>query len=978
MKSYTIPARQQLHPALDYALLREEGLKHIEQLASDLWTDYNAHDPGITILEALCYAITELGYRSSFEMKHLLHGATDQVLYPARQILTTHPLTIADYRKLLVDIDGINNAWVVPAKHQETPIFFDHEEKKLQVDATDTPIRLNGLYDVVLDFDSDERYGDLNSGDVELLSLEGDFAVKFEFPRYGDIHPDVLGKPIDSVSVQETDATERYELVFTDTSGTAFRIPFGMTVIMHPPTGKITATQLEEMLDDMDYVQQIADTYLEKLKTIDTIFKRAVKQLQSHRNLCEDFLSIKQVRYEEIAVCVDIDVLPDADIERIQAELFFAIERYLSPSVNFYSLKELLDKGWTIPDIYNGVALNNGFVDPKQLDETQLRTHIYASDIISLLMDIDSIVAVRNLVMTKYGHNGKPVDGYVGLDWCVAISEGHKPALSDSRSKILLYKNGYPFQARMGEVSDTLSVMRAQYTLGKRKGYDRDVAVVEGRSRDTLSYWPVQYDLPGVYGVGEAGLAPHADTLRRAQQRQLKGYLLFFEQLLADFFAQLTNAKRLFSIEDIKQTYFAQYLADIKDIDGLLSDDLENAIALGPGSEQWQRLYERQAPYVERRNRFLDHLLARFAESFNDFALLRYQINYEEQTVERIAGEELIAAKIQTLKQYPEISANRSKAFNYFPQTDEFDLATDQLWDTDNISGLEKRVGALTGMQELTRRFLYCIKHTEIRCEEEHADNEIRCVHRFELVSREGVVLTSAKFLTKEQAATVLAKVIDAASIVGNYSIVAHKIVLLVDGENVLETLDTFEDAAAADDVIEKLAAEFKQGCGDPEGQHLIEHILLRPRTPAFKLMDRCEISADCSCELDPYSFRISVILPYWPDHFDHPSFRNYIEDKLQEEAPAHIQLKVCWIGNEQLRQFENRYKAWIEALANYFQERKENTSALQEANDKLLELLPELKSVYPRATLHNCAESNIENNPVMLGRTTLGTYLNQ
>jgi len=751
-----------------------------------------------------------------------------------------------------------------------------------------------------------------------------------------------------------------------------------MTVALHPTTGKVTAAQLGEMLEDADYVQQIADTYLHKLKTIDTIFKRAVRQLHAHRNLCEDFVSIKQVQYEEIAVCMDIDVAPDADIERIQAELFFALERYLSPSVNFYSLKELLDKGWEIPDIYDGVALNNGFIDPKQLEETQLRTHVYASDIISLLMDIDGITAVRNLLMTKYGHDGKPVDGFIGLDWCMAVTAGHKPVLSGSRSKILLYKNGYPFHARMDEVSDTLLVMKAQYTLGKRKGYDVEVVVDEGRPRDTLSYWPMQYDLPGVYGVGEAGLPPHADALRKAQQRQLKGYLLFFEQLLADFLAQLTNAKRLFSVEDIKQTYFAQYLADIKDTDGLLSDELENAITLGPDSVEWQALYERQASYAERRNRFLDHLLARFAESFNDFALLRYQINYEEQTVERIASEELIAAKIQTLKQYPEISANRSKAFNYFPQTDDFDLATDKLWDTDNVSGLEKRVGALTGMQELTRRFLYCIKHTEILCEEEQVGDEIRCMHRFELVSREGVVLVSAKFPTKAEAEAVLAKVIDAAPTVENYSIAAHKVVLLADGEKLMETADTFEDAAEADEVIEKLAAEFREGCGDPEGLHLIEHILLRPRTPAFQLMDLCEVGADCLCELDPYSFRASVVLPYWPDHFDHPSFRNYVEDKLQEEAPAHVQIKVCWIGNEQLRQFEIRYKAWIAALANYFQEGSGSLSALQEANDSLLELLPQLKSIYPRATLHNCAESDIANNPVMLGRTILGTYLNQ
>ena len=978
MKTYTIPKTQQLHTALDYDRLRQEGLKHIEQLASDLWTDYNAHDPGITILEALCYAITELGYRSTFEMKHLLHGATDQVLYPARQILTNHPFTLTDYRKLLIDIDGINNAWLSPSKRQETPIFFNDHEQKLQVDPTDTAIQLNGLYDVVLDFERDERYGDLNIGDVELATPDGEAIIKFEFPSYGGIPLDVIRDTMVSVSTQPVAETEHYELIFTNGAATTYRIPFGMTVTLHPPAGNITAAKLGELLEDTAYVQRIADTFLQKIKAIDTVFKRVRKQLHAHRNLCEDFLSIKQVAYEEIAFCMDIDVSPDTDIERVQAELLIALEHYLSPSVNFYSLKELLERGWETQDIYTGVALTNGFVDPKELDETQLRKHLYASDVINLLMDIDGVLAVRNLLMTKYGQDGKPIAGFIGRDWCMAISEYHKPVLSHSQSKILLFKNGYPFRARADEVSDTLLVMRAQHSLGKRKGRDMDIQIEAGHSRDTISYWPVQYDLPAVYGVGEAGLPPDADTLRHAQQQQLKGYLLFFEQLLADFFAQLSNAKQLFSVADIKQTYFAQYLNEIKDTEGLLSNDLKTAIAMGPGSAEWQALYEHQSLYNQRRNRFLDHLLARFAESFNDFALLRYQINYEEQTVEHIASEELIDAKIQTLKQYPELSANRSKAFNYFPQTETFDLATDQLWNSDNVSGLEKRVGALTGIHDVTRRFLYCIKHTTIQCEEEKVDGEIRCMHRFEITSREGIVFTSSKYPIKADAEAALTKVIDAAATAGNYVVADGKIALVVDSERLMETTHTFEDAEEVSETINKVATEFGEGCDDPEGFHLLEHTLLRPRTDAFKLMDLCEADGHCLCELDPYSFRASVILPYWPDHFDHPAFRNYFERKIQEEAPAHIQMKVCWVSNQQLRQFETRYKAWITALANYFQGNRQDASALQIANDNLLLLLPQLKNVYPQATLHNCAESNIENNPVMLGKTILGTYLNQ
>ena len=114
----------------DYELLRSEGLKHIENLSSALWTDYNAHDPGITTLEALCYAITELGYRTGFDMKDFLRKADGslvdgQALFTAKEILTINPLSINDYRKLLVDLEGIHNAWLVAED-----VLLDEKEKQ--------------------------------------------------------------------------------------------------------------------------------------------------------------------------------------------------------------------------------------------------------------------------------------------------------------------------------------------------------------------------------------------------------------------------------------------------------------------------------------------------------------------------------------------------------------------------------------------------------------------------------------------------------------------------------------------------------------------------------------------------------------------------------------------------------------------------------------------------------------------------------
>jgi hypothetical protein len=164
----------------------------------------------------------------------------------------------------------------------------------------------------------------------------------------------------------------------------------------------------------------------------------------------------------------------------------------------------------------------------------------------------------------------------------------------------------------------------------------------------------------------------------------------------------------------------------------------------------------------------------------------------------------------------------------------------------------------------------------------------------------------------------------------------------------------------------------------------LIEHILLRTREKIlapdkmFDLMQVCLHDCDCPCEQDPYTFRASVILPYWPEHFDNMAFREYFENKIREEAPAHVMLKICWLNNELLSDFEMRYKNWIDTLANYSFDKKANLDSFRDANDRMIEILTQLHSEYPQATLHNCIESKEGSNTVVLGKTVLGTFKNQ
>lgn len=68
----TIAKKSNRPKGLDYKQLYDLGMARIRSLCSEKWTDYNTHDPGITLLETLCYAITDMSYRAQMPVKDLL------------------------------------------------------------------------------------------------------------------------------------------------------------------------------------------------------------------------------------------------------------------------------------------------------------------------------------------------------------------------------------------------------------------------------------------------------------------------------------------------------------------------------------------------------------------------------------------------------------------------------------------------------------------------------------------------------------------------------------------------------------------------------------------------------------------------------------------------------------------------------------------------------------------------------------------
>jgi len=994
----------------DYAFLRQAGLTYIENLGSDQWTDYNEHDPGITILEALCYAITELGYRTELPMQDLLTDPngkipSSQALYTAKNILTQAPLNIDDYRKLLIDIVGVHNAWLLTddsytVNNQTVPageigVFADCKLDALSYTSTPHPIYLSGLFKVLLDLDNDEKFGDLNNGELQVLNPKsgpfnaGVVSLTVIFPVWNDATVAAL-LSADPASINTVSST------FHAGDTIAISITFSYTAASTPdtitldgiinidlqPAGQKVEQSDVQLFFTQEFATQVVNLYLLKIQQSQKIFKTAIRALNENRNLCEDFVSVTTIKDEEIAICCDIDVEPSADMEQVQADVFFAIEEYMDPSVNFYLLSEMQAKGYTTDEIFEGPVLQHGFIDTAELEQTQLRQEIYASDIISLIMDVKGVLAARNFMMTKYGTDNKPVPGQSGKNWCMPISSGCKPVFSETKSKLLFFKNQFPYLPSLLEVRDILHWLRAVKARNKLSGHADDLPIPAGKYFPLDSYTSIEYLFPQTYGVGAAGLPATADNARRGQANQLKAYLLLYDQLLADFFAQLKNARELFSTDVTKQTYYAQFLGTIKDILPVYKADsasktiqqlvMQNQDSAVTTVNNWQQLYESNETFLDRRNRFLDHMMSRFGESFNQYVLLMYSLDYTTQQEKNIDPPALIESKIQFLQDYPVMSYARGRAYDYFPQNTDFTVDTTRLWDTDNVSGVERKLCHLGGIEKYIRRFLYCLGTATIV-----PTSDTPPKFQFSFSNLHGGTLTSvAIFDTTDALNNSLPAFMDLVLAGRNFLVRANgtKFVIAVqdDSETDLAVSNDFATEDAANTALTQFITEFNNEC-DAEGLHLIEHILLRPRNNLFALAPVClDPNCDFCGEQDPYSFKISVVLPYWPQHFQSMAFRNYFEDIVRQEMPAHTMVKVCWINDSSMYVFENAYKAWITALANYA---FDNTlvPAFQTANDTLLQLLFTLHSEYPVATLHDCDES-VDTNPVMLGKTILGS----
>jgi hypothetical protein len=960
METETIKKNNFPHPSMDFFGLRNSAIEYLQKLAGDEWTDFNEHDPGVTILDQLCYAITDLSYRTDYDIRDLLAGKPEfsgrvkdpqnpdrdishDSFFTLNEVMPSHPLTITDWRKLFIDkVDNARNVWVEP---------FGEDHKH--------PV---GLYRIL----------------VEVNHL-----------------------------VKEED---------------------------HPAM-------------------------------IDAI----TKVFHEYRNLCEDLESVQILKKREVKIIASVEVNEYMDSEEILADIFFNIEKFLSHPIRMYTLPQMLEKGYTIGSIFNSPRLDNGFI----LDEALYPriTQIYYSRLIRVILEVPGVKNVYNFSIEGADEKNKT---FVLGDMEVPVFNLHS-STSKGEFGIKVLKNRIPVYIEHNVVHSFFQAFKLgqpkSFVPGQHQQSLRAFDVKLGRDRKVGEYRSVQYDFPPIYGIGEYGVGDDAfisadgsgrkrsSARRIGLAQQLKGYLLVFDQVLANYLQQLASVPELFSIDpNIKRTYFPAMRLDVprlkplqKGKDGNDHVDYEAKVMQRAQlmfshkfdyHEALDNIVTSQDDFYRRRNEFLDHLLARFGVSIPSRT---FEDTNWYFTTEKELQEFILATKAAALQYIDLITEKRGQA-PILPN--ETVISWLEVYIQVRLGIVDSKMNFRLQFSKLAeplfrhrvllpekpqrkhgRKAKQKIKSPHGKIEDKEAEN----FDVYDLAEKEEdrELFRSFSFYRK-----LISKQlhIDLDMLRNGYTASNYRFAYT--GENKVTVIYRDpEDHAAEDDRSWKIVGVFDRineaitgilGLSsfirylniETEGLHLVEHLPLRPPTSKLKfetqLLDNnrevlLQSDMPFSCEDDQeqiikkffaagcrpasyhikkdksghwsielvdddekiiarainhyhgereakanaehimercmevfhkehdhtesfrfrtlysgeeipllsfYSFGISVIMPSWTARFTNQGFRKTVSMLLRNHAPAHCSIAEFWLEPEEMLEFENLYRQWRKAYA--------------------------------------------------------------
>ncbi|MCX5952093.1 MAG: hypothetical protein NTZ40_01035 [Cyanobacteria bacterium] len=421
------------HPALSYVGLRAEALELLGRLCGDQWSDFNSHDPGITILEQLCFALTELAYRSQWSIEDLIASAGPDWQPAAQEILSGDPVTRDDLIALVRAL-GCEAVRVEALDQPDLPLYF---RPSTSASALPEGAQTNGFPP--------------GAGDLE---LEPDLAFGFA----ASPQPAVVPRGVWRVAAQLG--------AMAQGSGPATLLPIA-------------------------------------------------QRLHGARLLGRDF-TLEVLDPFAVVVRAELEVDP----AQATSHLMVRLQACLDQAIRRAGADD------------NGGGLRSG----------------------ALIQVLLALPEVRQVTSFELADN--PSGPW--RPWHLSLPGGG--ARLHPASSLSLFHRGVRLAVPTGELRQapprpalaepgSFGLPTSEPTTSSLRPADAGAAAVAspGRRRTLTSNRSLALDLPAVYGVGLAGLPAGASPERQQQAGQLRTYLLFFDQLLANGQTQLAQAIPLLS-----------------------------------------------------------------------------------------------------------------------------------------------------------------------------------------------------------------------------------------------------------------------------------------------------------------------------------------------------------------------------------------------------------------------------------------------
>ncbi len=803
-----------------FSRLRKEGIEISQELSGAAWTDYNYHDPGVTILEQVCFGLTDLIYRTKFDVADYLCNEAGEInvsamgLHNPADVFFGRPSTPIDYQKALLDMaEGVS----------DVQVFSDSMSPR--------------------------------AGGYGLYSIQA-------------------RKSVDSQHSNSTDSS---------------------------------------------IVQQTTSNY------------------HGMRNLCEDIGEVLVIQEIDCYLEAQVSVKPGYRVASVLAEILYTASKELTKSVHFKSFSAGLSRGLALDEVFEGPFTQHGLIDDTEIahSDNLKNKQLLESAILSGARKIEGVEYILSLRL-------QPVAADLADSTGTGVSKYRliEPVtMADIASVVVLSKGR--------RATFALDEFRAQYETfqfankGKSFSLSEDTtlaAPLRGTYRNLKSYQSVQNQFPAAYGINQFGVPENYSPERKAQALQLKSYLLLFEQIMANYLANLGSIRQLFSIrENGNSSYFSGVLSnkEISSLDRVYPANAEVVL---------DDMLGKIDDFVNRKSRLLDYLLAMYGEEFGQDSLRNFNYYHTEKQLES----NIIFNKIRLLNRIKYASGDRAGGVNILRANSVSNaLTADEISPSqrlENVSGLQFRVSIFLGFRYLTPRSLVrevfryglvLLPHHECA----PASEQPVPARQNSFVARARILLRQQDKLSEEdkrhyqfmvqryldleplQGGKLSESILRAGVFETNYAYdeASGELSLKLDNSNPVDAINEPIRLLTSND--EKFIADQKKCLrqllihinSENEGMHVVEHILLRPSNFNEKAHDFKQKFAN----------RISVLFPAWTARCSDPHFRAYAQELVRENTPAHIHVDVYWLDFEQMCEFEVLQQNWQAMLAKHCQSRQ-------------------------------------------------------